>query len=219
MFRKVRSVIVILLLLTAGTLARARDSDPDGLQPQSASVTAKKLQLIRPFIFGGLVLGGDGYKRFAGQAGFGAHVETHYFMFQSEFAFQNSRRVYARTGQILSGSVFGAFFKRDWYAGGGAQWGSVMTDSKRYQGWRPIAVGGKDVIQNGFSMRVQLTYALPALDHSKDRPGGEFEICFPSPATEHHFFICNSTAINLFPPVPKSSSHEDFLTIKMGFRF
>jgi hypothetical protein len=39
----------------------------------------------------------------------------------------------------------------------------------------------RDVMRRDFSMQIQGKYFLPALDGSKDRPGGVFGLYLPSP--------------------------------------
>jgi hypothetical protein len=59
----------------------------------------------------------------------------------------------------------------------------------------------------------------PALDRTKDRPGGEVALWFPSPVTIHHLFLCITESINRYHPIPGSTDHKDFLTYRLVLSF
>jgi hypothetical protein len=213
-------VMTVLLLLTVAYPVWANEAPGDPAPSQSSGATTKDLQIIRPFVFGGLTLGGATYDVFAGEVGAGVSIESKSLVFVTDFALQNSRSSYSRTGHILHGGAFAAHRKASgWYFGTGVQWDRVVTDTNRFQEWRPVVVVGKDLITPNFSMRFQVKFVSPAFDPNGNRPGGEVALWFPSPATNHHFFFCVDESINRYHPIPGSTNHEDFLSFRVVWRF
>jgi hypothetical protein len=207
---------VFLVTTTCQVWAQKNVEDPKRRQP---SVATSLNLLFRPFVFGGLTLDGDRYKIFAGHTGTGIDVETKSLAVLADVTLPNSRWAYSRTGYILSSTAFVAHRTGKGLYFGGNPVEQRCNRHKRVSGMRPFAVAGKDTIKSQFSMRIQVTYFLPALDHSKDRPGGEIALWLPSQATPHHVFFCMAESINQFTPIPGSSNHEDFLSFRVVWRF
>ncbi len=220
MTMNVLRVMAAVLLLTATCSLWAQDSTGNLSQPQSSGVTTRDLRILRPFVFGGLTLGGANYDVFAGEVGAGVDVEMKSLVLVADFAAQNSRSSYSRTGHILQGRAFAAHRTiGGLYFGGGAQWDRVVTDKNRFEEWRPAVVAGKDMIWPNVSMRFQAKFVLPTFDHNRNRPGGEIAFWFPSPVTRHHLFFCMEESINGYHALPESTDHEDFLKFRVVLRF
>jgi hypothetical protein len=216
----VRRVMTALLLLTAPYSVCADRATGNPAPTQFSGVTTRDLRVLRPFVFGGLTLGGANYDVFAGEVGAGVDVEMKSLMLVADFAAQNSRSSYSRTGHILQGRAFAAHrTSRGWYFGGGAQWDRVVTDKNRFEEWRPVVVVGEDLICPKVSMRFQAKFVLPTFDHNGNRPGGEIALWFPSPATRHHLFFCIEESIHGYHALPESTDHEDFLKFRVVLRF
>ncbi len=138
-----RRVMTALLLLTAPYSVCAVGTAGNPAPTESSGVTTRDLRILRPFVFGGLTLGGANYDVFAGEVGAGVDVEMKSLILVADFAAQNSRSSYSRTGHILQGRAFAAHRTSRGYFGGGAQWDRVVTDTNRFQEWRPAVVAGK----------------------------------------------------------------------------
>ena len=100
MSMNVRRVMTALLLLTVAYPVWANEAAGDPAPSQSSAATTKDLQILRPFVFGGLALGGATYDVFAGEVRTGVEVETKSLVFVTDFGPWNSRsmRPQAKSG-------------------------------------------------------------------------------------------------------------------------
>src|SRR6267378_1047125 len=85
MSMNVRRVMTALLLLTVAYPVWANEAAGDPAPSQSSAATTKDLQILRPFVFGGLALGGATYDVFAGEVRTGVEVETKSLVFVTDF--------------------------------------------------------------------------------------------------------------------------------------
>jgi len=174
--------VTALLLLGIFSPAWLRTSRENLGSSKSFNAITEDMHRLRPFIHGAMALGGALYTIRRGEAGAGVDFDTKNYLVRADVRFQDSRWVFSNTGHIVSADAFAARKTgTNWYLGGGLQGNRLATDTKQYQGLRPMLVTVRDVMRRDFSMQIQGKYFLPALDGSKDRPGGEFGLYLPSP--------------------------------------
>jgi len=149
-----------------------------------------------PYVDGGLSLMQGGYFPAAGNLGAGLNIEASRFMAVAAVSADDAHKLDSGTGHdtYLQARAF-LRLNRGWYSGGGAQWNKLATDIYSKQAWRLAFGGGKDLFRDNFSLRAQVLYVLPGTDRLNASQGPEISLWLPSPATNHHFFYCQTLAI------------------------
>lgn len=157
------------------------------------SEIAEPSWIPRPMLFFGGFSGG-GYEFAAPIYGAGFLVNSSKLVSDFEASYGASRKnddgtVNNRKGheRYLNGRVF--YRRGKLYFGGGAQWSETSTTNYTKKSWRPTFGVGRDQLWSDFKWRWQIVYILPGDDYYNGLQGPQFEGWFPSPATNHHYFL------------------------------
>ncbi len=145
-------------------------------------------------------MNGGGYAPAAWIGGAGVNIELKYLVFDATAAYDTGHKINDNTidnhsghDRKLAGNAFFRFNR--FYAGGGASWSQLSTTNYTKQAWHPQFGGGHDWFWEDLSLRGQALYLLPGNDHLNGTQGPEFSMWFPSPATDHHFFLRDTVGI------------------------
>ena len=208
----------------------------------SIAVLGAELPLSNPYIprpYGvfGLSINGSGYQAVSGVMGGGLRLDSPRVLSGIEVRYGNARKVNDATINNHSGhersAQARAFYKlgNGFYFGGGAQWSQTSTTNYSKQAWRPTFGVGKDVWRNTYSLRLQAMYILAGSDKINGTQGPEISLTYPSPASNHRFFIRSVLNVYRFhttdtfsDPVTSAMQRDDHhvtgnLTFNVLYRF
>jgi hypothetical protein len=181
---------------------------------------------------------GNGYQSLALNGGVGLLLNSPHLLSDVEATYMNARKTDDNTlnnnkghERSLKGRVFYRFH-RDLYLGGGAQWSETSTTNYTKKGWRPTFGVGGDHFGDGYSMRWQTLYVMPGTDRANAMQGPEFQLWFPAPTSDKHFFfrqtlgiyefhttVTDSTNLSLTAQQTADRHTAAFLDFTFGWRF
>lgn len=160
--------------------------------------------LLRPFVVGELDLNGGGYQPFSESFGAGLDLESKHVLGEIEADYENARKTNDGTVNNKKGherflkGFAAAKFGNGFFAGGGLRWSETSTTNYTKQGWGPMFGGGKDLIGDRYSARLQAFYHGAGNDKINGVQGVEIGFYMPSPATKGHFFFRETVDIDVF---------------------
>lgn len=157
-----------------------------------------------PYVGVAAELMGGGYAPFAVEGMVGVQVESRWFSFDANAAYDNGHKEDDGTSpnpkghdRYLAGTAY-LRLPSSWFVGAGARWSQISTTNYKKSGWRPTFGGGKDVYTDNcleqncvghFNFRLAADYILPGTDWQNGSQGPAFSIWFPSPSVRKHVYF------------------------------